>query len=156
MIYPPKLFGNYKCITLSANYTISSRTYTWEEAITKGNIATPSIEMNNSSLTVNITVDVNNKEAWVGYYLKETAFAYIGKYTEESQKITHYIPSEGDIAFYVSISIVYICSPTISTNNRYAVELPNSGTYKIRKLLKFEHFSGSLNFFFCFLCNKYL
>jgi hypothetical protein len=58
---------------------ISSGKFTWQDANTTKHFATPMIEVNNSSLTVNINVDLRNKEAWVGYYLKETAFAYIGK-----------------------------------------------------------------------------
>jgi hypothetical protein len=62
-------------------YFVSNEYITWDDAKGRGNFATPNIQVNNSTFIVNISTDLNdNEEVWVGYYQKETAFAYIGKY----------------------------------------------------------------------------
>ncbi|XP_060600044.1 uncharacterized protein LOC132753564 isoform X2 [Ruditapes philippinarum] len=65
---------------VTAYYVLSNETASWDNAKSRGNFATPTIQGNNSSwFNINITSDLNeNETAWVGYYKKETAFAYIG------------------------------------------------------------------------------
>jgi hypothetical protein len=70
---------NYLYFTVSGNYVLSNQKFTWHGAKSRGNFATPNINITNSLVTVDILNNLKNEEAWVGYYSKETAFAYIGK-----------------------------------------------------------------------------
>ncbi|XP_060584393.1 uncharacterized protein LOC132740497, partial [Ruditapes philippinarum] len=66
---------------VSAQNDLSIENFTWPKAKERGNMATPTIKVNNTTLFLNISSNVGlneNEEAWVGYYQKETAFSYIG------------------------------------------------------------------------------
>ncbi|XP_060555844.1 uncharacterized protein LOC132716563, partial [Ruditapes philippinarum] len=62
----------------SGDYVLSSQKFTWHAAKGRGNFATPNINIIDSLVTVDIPNNFKKEEAWVGYYSKETAFAYIG------------------------------------------------------------------------------
>ncbi|XP_060604535.1 uncharacterized protein LOC132757228 isoform X2 [Ruditapes philippinarum] len=69
---------NYLYFTVSGNYVLSNQKFTWHGAKSRGNFATPNINIMSSLVTVDNLNNLKNEEAWVGYYSKETAFAYIG------------------------------------------------------------------------------
>ncbi|XP_060562182.1 uncharacterized protein LOC132721826 [Ruditapes philippinarum] len=78
--------------TVSADI-LSNENSTWHDANSRGNFATPKIQVNNSTFIVNIPTDLNdNEEAWVGYYKKETAFAYIECGFVNNAKLTILLP----------------------------------------------------------------